>query len=67
MNNLSCKHCGGNVEVEDTRCPHCGIPLPPHHGSQRQRTFIIWFVLLIIFSIAMMIILPPDWSAFMEP
>lgn len=64
MRKLSCKHCGEGVDADDTVCPHCGIPLPPNHGTQRQRTFIYWFIALVIFCFFMMFWLPPDWSPF---
>ena len=62
MNNLSCKHCGGDIQAEDTTCPNCGIPLPPNHAKQKQRNFVMWFVILVIFCLFMMLWLPPDWS-----
>ncbi|MFW5451395.1 MAG: hypothetical protein ACKE9I_07330 [Methylophagaceae bacterium] len=64
MTKLSCQHCGGDVESEVQRCPNCGIPLPPDHGIQRQKKFILWFIALIIFCFFMMFWLPPDWSPF---
>lgn len=63
MRVLSCKHCGGEVKAEQQVCPHCGIPLPPNHGIQKQKSFIVWFILLLIFCFFMMIWLPPDWSS----
>lgn len=62
MSVLNCQNCGGVVEAEHHSCPHCGIPLPPNHATQKQRTFIIWFILLVIFCFFMMMWLPPDWS-----
>ncbi len=64
MKNLSCSHCGGGVSVEMEACPHCGIPLPPHHGTQRERHFTRWFIALVIFCFFMMFWLPPDWLSF---
>lgn len=61
MSELRCKHCDGKVEATDSQCSNCGIPLPPHHANQRQRTFILWFVVLVIFCLIMIIWLPPDW------
>ncbi|NOQ94651.1 MAG: protein DnrP [Methylophaga sp.] len=64
MSTLLCKHCAGNIEAEDSSCPHCGIPLPPHHATQKQRHFVLWFVALVLFCFFMMVWLPPDWSPF---
>ena len=64
MSILTCKHCGGNVEAEQRTCPNCGIPLTPNHAIQKQRTFIVWFIVLLIFCFFMMMWLPPDWSPF---
>lgn len=66
MSKLSCKNCGGNVLAEDSVCPNCGIPLPPNHATQRQRTFVLWFIALVIFCFVMMFWLPPDWSPFVN-
>lgn len=56
-----CSHCGSDVNAEDTRCASCGIPLPPNHAEQRHRTFIRWFIALVIFCFVMMFWLPPNW------
>ncbi|RLA21444.1 MAG: protein DnrP [Gammaproteobacteria bacterium] len=66
MSNLSCKHCGRAVEEDDQTCPNCGIPLPPKHGQQRQRSFVFWFIGIVIFCFVMMFWLPPDWSPFVD-
>lgn len=66
MSMPTCKHCGGNVGEDQRNCPNCGIPLPPNHATQRQRTFIVWFILLLIFCFFMMMWLPPDWSSFVN-
>ncbi len=58
MNNLSCKHCSGEVKAEDEICSNCGIPLPPDHGNLSQKRFIWFFIGVVIFSFAMMILLP---------
>ncbi len=58
MKTLNCKHCGGEVQAKDKICPNCGIPLAPDHGESRQKKFIIFFILLAIFSGAMMLLLP---------
>ena len=62
MSELSCSNCGGSIESDSETCPHCGIPLPPNHASQRERTFTYWFIALVIFCVFMMLWLPPDWS-----
>mgnify|MGYP000565370713 CR=1 FL=1 len=62
MSQLNCKHCGGKIEAEESACQHCGLPLPPNHAKQKQRTFVVWFVILVLFCLFMMIWLPPDWS-----
>ena len=64
MNDIICKHCGGRVKADQSVCPNCGLPLPPNHATQKQRTFIVWFVVLLIFCFVMMLWLPPDWSRF---
>lgn len=66
MRKLICKNCGGGVEADNTLCPHCGIPLPPNHGTEHQQKFIYWFIALVIFCFVMMFWLPPDWSPFMN-
>ncbi len=66
MTNLTCKHCGGDIEVEDKCCANCGMPLPPNLGRHPQRKFILFFIGLIIFCFAMMIWLPPDWTRFIK-
>jgi predicted nucleic acid-binding Zn ribbon protein len=65
MNPLSCTHCGKEVKAEEQSCSHCGQPLPPNHAQARQRSFIGWFVVIVLFCIGMMLWLPPDWSPFM--
>ncbi|RLA03235.1 MAG: DnrP protein [Gammaproteobacteria bacterium] len=68
MSHLRCKHCSGDVTEGDKICPNCGIPLPPNLGQERQRRFLVWFVLIVLFCIFMIIWLPPDWSSFItEP
>jgi len=62
MTGLSCKNCGGLIQAEDSMCPNCGLPLPPNHASQKQRIFVRWFIILVIFCVVMMLWLPPDWS-----
>jgi hypothetical protein len=64
MRELTCKHCGSTVKAADVSCMSCGIPLPPNHGTERQRKFIFWFIALVIFCFIMMFWLPPDWSPF---
>lgn len=66
MKELSCKHCNGQINVGDKHCPHCGIPLPADLGKTPQKTFIRWFIALVIFCIVMILWLPPDWSHFMD-
>jgi len=62
MSQHNCKHCGGMVEAEQSICPNCGMPLPPNHAQQKQRNFVLWFVILVLFCLFMMLWLPPDWS-----
>jgi len=62
MTELSCNHCGREIDAKDNKCPNCGIPLAPNHHVQRQHKFIIWFVALVIFCFFMMIWLPPNWT-----
>jgi predicted nucleic acid-binding Zn ribbon protein len=59
----TCNHCGRDVKAEDEVCANCGIPLPPNHADQRQKTFIRWFIVLVIFCVFMMWWIPPDWSS----
>ncbi|MBV1915754.1 MAG: zinc-ribbon domain-containing protein [Pseudomonadales bacterium] len=66
MSDLSCKHCGREIKETDSTCESCGIPLPPNHATQRQRKFLIWFGIVVVFCIFMMFWLPPDWSPFVE-
>ena len=58
MITLSCKHCGGELKAENEECPHCGIPLAPDHAVSRQKRFILFFIAVTIFSIAMMLLVP---------
>lgn len=60
MRKLVCKHCGGDTEASDKACSHCGIPLPPDHGKNSQRKFILFFIALVIFCAVMVIWLPRD-------
>ncbi len=62
MMNLKCNHCDGDVGESDKICPNCGIPLPPNLATQRQRKFLIFFVIVVVFCLFMMVWLPPDWS-----
>ncbi len=64
MSHLHCKHCDGKVSAEDEICPHCGIPLPPEHGREKQTIFRYWFIALLIFCLFMMFWLPPNWLQF---
>ena len=71
MNDLKCKHCGGNIaandlQIQDPACPHCGIPLPPNMGKHPQRKFILFFIGLTIFCVVMILWLPPDWTRFIK-
>ena len=66
MSKPNCKHCGRDVEENDDHCQNCGIPLPPNHAKERQKNFIIWFIVLLIFCFVMMFWLPPDWSSFVD-
>jgi len=61
-----CQHCGHEVSNDAQKCPYCGIPLPPNHAIQKQKTFVRWFIALVIFCVVMMLWLPPDWSAFVN-
>jgi predicted amidophosphoribosyltransferase len=58
MKELNCTHCSGKVKAEDEICPNCGIPLAPNHGDLSQKKFVIFFILLVIFSFVMMVLLP---------
>ncbi|PHS29664.1 MAG: protein DnrP [Methylophaga sp.] len=58
-----CSHCGRAVKADDVSCSNCGIPLPPHHANQRQRTFVYWFIALVIFCFVIMFWLPPNWTS----
>ncbi|MCK5812784.1 MAG: hypothetical protein KAH03_00930 [Cocleimonas sp.] len=58
MSNLSCKHCGGELKAENQECPSCGIPLAPDHAESRQKRFIIFFIALVIFCGAMVLLVP---------
>lgn len=62
MRQLTCDHCNGNVVVEDTDCPNCGMPLPPNHGERIQKRFTLWFIAIALFCVFMMIWLPPIWK-----
>ena len=66
MNNFICKHCGGEVNIGETNCSHCGMPLPPDLGKNPQKKFKIFFICLIIFCAIMIIWLPPDWTRFIK-
>ncbi len=63
---VQCRNCNTQVSEEDTRCPGCGIPLPPNHAKRRQRRFLVMFILVVLFCIIMMLWLPPDWSNFIS-
>jgi predicted nucleic acid-binding Zn ribbon protein len=58
MKNIKCAHCSREVKAEDETCPNCGIPLTPNHANSSQKKFIIFFILLVIFSFVMMVLLP---------
>lgn len=62
MGGLICKHCGGELQLGDKTCHHCGIPLPENFGRSPQRRFVLFFTGLVIFCIVVMIWLPPDWT-----
>lgn len=63
MRELTCKHCGNKVQARDETCSSCGIPLPPNHGKEPQKRFILFFIGVCLFCVLMMIWLPPNWSA----
>jgi len=58
MREIECKHCGNIIKAEDTSCPACGMPLAPEHAKASQKRFLIFFVVIVIFSISMMLLLP---------
>ena len=62
MSKLRCHHCGKPIGAQDATCPHCGIPLPPAKALTPHWKFILWFVALVIFCLALIYWLPPDWT-----
>ena len=58
MMNLTCKHCGGTINMGETNCAHCGMPLPPDLGKNPQKKFKLFFIALVIFCVIMIIWLP---------
>ena len=58
MRLLSCNHCNNTVTAEDSTCKSCGMPLPAKQQASPQKKFIFWFIFIVLFSFAMMIILP---------
>jgi predicted nucleic acid-binding Zn ribbon protein len=66
MRIITCKHCGGEIQIGDEKCAHCGIPLPPDFGRSPQKRFTIFFIGIVIFCIAMILWLPPDWTRFIK-
>jgi predicted nucleic acid-binding Zn ribbon protein len=58
----NCTHCGGEINTQSTRCAHCGIPLLKNQHNNPQRKFILFFIAVTIFCLAMILWLPPDWS-----
>ena len=61
MSELSCKHCGGDVEKGNKTCPNCGIPLPPNLGKYPRLRFVIFFIGVVIFCAVMIYWLPRNW------
>ncbi len=66
MSEQTCKHCGNPVshaaEPSPAQCPHCGMPLSAHSGRSTQRTFLLWFVAIVILCLVAIVLVPPDWS-----
>jgi len=66
MQKLTCKHCGGDIQMGNKICPHCGIPLPANAGTTPQQRFILLFIGIIILCVVTIIWLPPDWTRFIK-
>jgi len=62
----SCKHCGGSITIDQTVCPHCGIPLKAGKRRHPQRRFLMFFAALVVFCLLLIYWLPPDWSPFLR-
>jgi predicted nucleic acid-binding Zn ribbon protein len=58
MRQLSCNHCNNIVKSGEKICTSCGMPLPTKQQASPQRKFIYWFIFVVIFSFAMMVLLP---------
>jgi len=53
-----CNHCGFDVPSGQDKCPNCGSPLPQDKEDGSTRRFTVWFVIIVLFSLAMVVILP---------
>ncbi|MCF6190986.1 MAG: DUF2116 family Zn-ribbon domain-containing protein [Cocleimonas sp.] len=58
MREIICNHCNNTISLDDKTCPSCGMPLSTKQQASPQRKFIFWFIFVVVFSFAMMIILP---------
>ena len=58
MTDNSCNHCGFDVPPGQAKCPNCGTPLPQDKGGDKPSRFLLFFVLIVVFSLAMVFILP---------
>lgn len=61
MKDIICPRCGMTIAASRAHCPLCGTALgnpsqPTHNKAQRR--FIVWFVLLTLFCLALALWLP---------
>ena len=53
-----CNHCGFDLSREQDKCPNCGTPLVQDNEDGTTMRFIVWFVIVVVFCLAMILILP---------
>jgi len=57
MSREKCDRCGAELHQHQTKCPRCGIPTPVA-VEQKVRRFMLFFVVVSLFSVAMFFLLP---------
>ena len=63
MKETTCRHCGYDFDDALPRCPYCDTPAPQHTDPDtegRQKKFIAFFVVLVVFCLLMVFLLPRD-------
>lgn len=58
MTETRCNHCGFDVPAGLDKCPNCGTSRTPKVDDPSVKRFLLVFVIIVVFALAMVLVLP---------